>query len=68
VTEFGAVMPHGATDEVSLPEVALFVEDAFGIVLSDDEICEENLDTLEATERFVCGKLGRQHGCVESVE
>jgi hypothetical protein len=66
--EFSRAMPNAGEDEAALLEVALFVEDVFGIILSDEEICEENLGALEATEKFVLKKLGRQRGCVESVE
>ena len=59
VTEFGEIMRYGATDEISLLEAALFVEDVFGFILSDEEICEGTLGTPEAIERFVLEKLKR---------
>jgi hypothetical protein len=40
----------------------------FGIVLSDDEICETNLGTHDAIEKFVFAKLSAGESCAESVE
>ena len=39
-------------------ETALFIEDTFGLVLNDEEICEENLGTHKNIVLFVCKKLG----------
>jgi len=39
-------------------ETALFIEDTFGLVLNDDEICEENLWTYNTIIHFVCKNLG----------
>ncbi len=68
VMELASIVPKGATDDGLLLEAALFVEDIFGFILSDEEICEETLGTPEAIERFVLEKLKRQRGCAESVE
>ncbi|MBW2539713.1 MAG: hypothetical protein JRE27_08930 [Deltaproteobacteria bacterium] len=57
LSEFAGVCQNAENDEKALLEVALFVEDVFGIVLSDDEICEKNLGTHHAVEKFVFEKL-----------
>jgi acyl carrier protein len=57
ITEFSKIRQNAGKDEEALLEVALFVEDVFGLVLSDQEICEENLGTHQATENFVLQKL-----------
>lgn len=57
IREFSNMRKDAGGDEAALLEVALFVEDVFGIVLTDEEICEENLGTHGATEGFVLKKL-----------
>ena len=57
LSEFARVNQNAGKDEMTLLEAALFVEDVFGIVLSDAEICEENLGTRKATEKFILEKL-----------
>ena len=57
ITEFSKIRENAEKDEAALLEVALFVEDVFGIILTDEEICEENLGTHQATEGFVLKKL-----------
>jgi hypothetical protein len=57
LSEFAGVCQNAENDEKAILEVALFVEDVFGIVLSDNEICEKNLGTHHAIEKFVFEKL-----------
>ncbi len=68
LAEFSGIRQNAEKDETALLEVALFIEDTFGLVLSDEEICEENLGTHEATEKFVYEKLDLGEACAESVE
>jgi hypothetical protein len=42
LAEFSGIRQNAENDETALLEVALFIEDTFGLVLSDEEICEEN--------------------------
>ncbi len=58
VLEFSRIRQGAGKDEAALLEVALFVEDEFGLILSDDEICQENLGSHQATESLVIKKLG----------
>jgi len=41
--EFSGIRQNAENDETALLEVALFIEDTFGLVLSDGEICEVQL-------------------------
>jgi hypothetical protein len=66
--EFSGIRQNAGKEETGLLEAALFIEDTFGIVLSDEEICEENLGTHEAIKRFICKKLGLGDACVGFVE
>ena len=68
LAEFSGIRQNAEKDETAVLEVALFIEDTFGLVLSDEEICEENLGTHETTERFVNEKLDLGEACAESVE
>lgn len=53
IEEFRKIRPDAGSDNVRLLEVALFVEDVFGLCLTDEDICEENLGTHQAMEQFV---------------
>jgi len=57
IAEFVRTYQTAGNDETKLLLVALFAEDAFGIVLSDDDICEKNFGTHHAMEKFVLEKL-----------
>jgi len=57
IAQFAGIYQNAENDEKSLLEVALFVEDVFGIVLSDNEICEKNLGAHHAIEKFIFKKL-----------
>ncbi len=61
IKEFSNIRENAGNDNAALLEVALFVEDVFGIILSDKEICEENLGTHQDTETFVLKKLDAQN-------
>jgi len=66
--EFSGIRENAGKEETALLEVALFIEDSFGIVLSDEEICEENLGTHEAVKKFVFKKLELGDVCAAFVE
>lgn len=68
VKEFTNIRENAGGDEAALLEAALFVEDVFEIRLSDEEICEENLGTHQAIEKFVSKKLEVSGPCAEFVE
>jgi acyl carrier protein len=57
IKEFSNIRDDAGDDEPALLEVALFIENEFGFVLTDDEICQDNLGTYQNLERFVTEKL-----------
>lgn len=57
IEEFRKIRPDAGGDNAKLLEVALFVEDVFGLCLSDNEICEKNLGTHQSTELFIRKKF-----------
>ena len=68
LAEFSRIRQNAGKEEAALLEVALFLEDTFGLVLSDEEISEENLGTHDATARFICERLVLGEACAESAE
>jgi acyl carrier protein len=68
IAELASVIQDAGNDATSLLEIALFVEEVFGISLSDDDICEENFGTRHAIEKFVLEKLNLRKSCVASAE
>ena len=50
----------GIIDSTGVIELISFLEETFGIQVQDDEIVPENLDSLEAIERFVLQKQPAQ--------
>lgn len=57
INEFKKIRDNAGSNDSALAEVALFVENIFGIYLSDDDICKENFGTFEATENFIIQRL-----------
>ena len=51
--EYLRVRPVLPTDPAGLLETALFVEDAFGVSLTDDDIHPETLGSAEALSEFL---------------
>ena len=58
VTEFARVRGDPGSELAALVEAALFVEDVFGLRLSDADVCESKLGTLDRIERLVLERLG----------
>jgi hypothetical protein len=56
--EYRGIRPDPGKDELALLETALFVEEALGMRVRDDEIVAENLGTFEAIRRFVARRQG----------
>ena len=55
--EFAGYCKNPGSDEVSLLETALFLEDMFGFCLTDDEICKEMIGDHPSIEKIVFEKL-----------
>jgi hypothetical protein len=57
IGEFKRIRPDAGSEEARLLEAALFVEDVFGLCLTDDEICEENLGSHTSILQFIIKKF-----------
>jgi hypothetical protein len=58
LSDFSALPSHPRDPELALVEAALFVEQTFGIALSEADFTEENFGSPAAIERFVLARLG----------
>lgn len=56
--EFRALRTEPGQDEKSLLEAALFLEDNFGLRLTDDEISKNYLGSHSAIKKFLFKRLG----------
>lgn len=62
INEYWRIRKDSKKDEFYLLETALFIEDVFGIRLSDDEIDLYTLKNPESIDKFVRKKLKDQTG------
>jgi hypothetical protein len=56
LSEYGRIRPDPGRDERCLLETALFVEETFGITLSDEEIDFGTLGTFEGIQRLITAR------------
>ena len=49
----------GIVDSVGFIEIIAFLEESYGIVIEDEEMVPENLDSLRSIDAFVTRKRGR---------
>ena len=68
ITELANYIQDAGNDTILLLEIALYVEEVFGISLSDEDICEDNFGKRHAIEKFVLEKLNLGNSCVASAE
>ena len=59
--ELARSRPDPGGDVGALAEAALFMEEVFGISLSDDDMCEERLGTHRKIERYLLERLTPEH-------
>jgi acyl carrier protein len=52
------LLQSGIVDSLGILELVAFIEQEFGITISDDELLPENFQTLEALTSFVQAKSG----------
>ncbi len=52
-----SLLEHGILDSLGILELISFIEDKFGIRVSDEEILPENLDSIGGISRFILRKL-----------
>lgn len=53
-------LEEGVLDSTGVLELVLFVEETFGIKVSDEEILPENLDSVEQLARYIRRKTGKE--------
>ena len=58
IAEYAGMRPAPGSDDVAQVEAAMFIENVFGIALTDDDMNETTLGTHDAIEAFVLTKLG----------
>ena len=58
IEEYSHIGTNPDSDGPSLAEAALFVEEVFGLTLTDGEISPDNLGSIVAIEQLVLKKLG----------
>lgn len=52
-----SLLKRGVVDSMGVLELVQFLQEEFGIEVADDEITEQNFDTLAALARYVTKKL-----------
>ena len=57
INEYKKVRPEPGNDELALLESALFLEGAFGILLSDEDITASQIGTYDSMRRFIIQRL-----------
>lgn len=57
IAELAGLRPAPAADPVALVEAALFIEDVFGLRLTDADMTAERLGSFEAMEQLVLERL-----------
>ena len=53
-------LERGIIDSTGVLELVSFVEESYGIRISDDELVPDNLDSINQLTRFIKGKLGTE--------
>ena len=56
ITANEAIISSGLIDSFSLVDVALFIEDTFGVTIDDTELNAETFDTLDALADLVIAR------------
>lgn len=52
-------LDYGVLDSLGILELITFIENEFGITVSDAEILPENMDSIDCVSRFVMEKMHR---------
>lgn len=52
-----SLLESGVIDSTGVLEVIAFLESTFGIVIADEEIVPENLDSINSMTRYIAAKL-----------
>jgi acyl carrier protein len=57
VSDTDSLTEIGVVDSLGIFRLVSFLEDSFGVRISDEEIVHDNFQTIADIERFVAGKL-----------
>ncbi len=57
VSDTDSLLAGGIVDSLGVLEVVQFIEETFGITLSDDDMLSENFETIAGITDFVTGQL-----------
>ncbi|GAC1445111.1 MAG: acyl carrier protein [Chloroflexota bacterium] len=57
IADDASLMGEGVIDSTGILELVMFVEESFGIVVTDDEVVPENFDSISALARYITSKL-----------
>ncbi|CAN7234716.1 acyl carrier protein [Pseudoxanthomonas sp. LjRoot143] len=53
-----SLLDSGAIDSIGVLTLVTWLEEQFGIVVDDEDVVPENLDSIDSLVAFVSGKLG----------
>ena len=56
VDDAGSLLDAGVVDSTGILEVIMFVEEAFGIEVPDEDIVPENFDSIDRMTAYIEGK------------
>jgi acyl carrier protein len=54
-----SLVEKGIIDSTGVLELTSFLEQQYGVSVSDDELAPENLDSIANLTRFICAKQGQ---------
>ena len=57
ITVSEPLISSGLIDSFSLVDIAMLVEDAFGVIIEDTELNADSFDTLEALAEMIIGRM-----------
>ena len=60
VTDEESLTENGVIDSLAIFRLVSFLEDNFGIRIADEEIVNENFQSVNSIESFVTGKLNQK--------
>ncbi|MEU1763133.1 phosphopantetheine-binding protein [Micromonospora sp. NPDC005652] len=68
LSDTASLLEQGVVDSLGLVELVLFVEEEFEISLEEEELTNENLDSIERVSRLVEAKMGISRNGIDRAE
>jgi acyl carrier protein len=56
-----SLIEGGIIDSLGVVELIGYIENAYGIVVGEDDLVSENFDTLAAIQTFISNRVSRNH-------